>query len=83
MYAPERPSKSSVSSKASSPESLQPRSRFTQSLLINLQILRVDLAAMLEKKVDHTQSTVEEMRGELLEVKDDLRYTNQLLESFY
>ena len=47
------------------------------------KLLRVDLAAMLEKKVDHTQSTVEEMQSELLEVKEDLRYTNQLLELFY
>ena len=42
-----------------------------------------DLAAGLEKKIDDTKTTVEEVKEELAEVKDRLQYTTGLLEAVY
>ena len=44
---------------------------------------RSDLAAGLEKKIDDTKTTVEEVKEELAEVKDRLQYTTGLLEAVY
>ena len=43
----------------------------------------VDLHTQLQQKVDSTEATVQEVRAELAEVRQDLRYTTSLLEAVY
>ena len=83
MSGPVLPSKSSASSPATSAEFPPPLSRFMRSSLITSSGQGSDLAAGLEKKIDDTKITVEEVKEELAEVKDRLQYTTGLLEAVY